>query len=178
MMLGWATKNCDKLTSEHPRKPKFRIVDKTHSREKYWKTSCRGVVVQRQCDQIVILLIQYLAIYNNEHLPNTIKNGHSRFKILPNMKETLQKLPKNACLSGKILPNLVTLSVKAEACSIFTSGRSTENVMPWCSVTRFGKILPLWHNVKKRWPFRMGLVWYSAKFWAYFGKYYVRFGNF
>ena len=33
--------------------------------------------------------IQYLAIYNNEHLLNTIKNGHSRFKILPNMKETL-----------------------------------------------------------------------------------------
>ena len=26
-----------------------------------------------QCDQMVIQLIQYLAIYNNEHLLNTIK---------------------------------------------------------------------------------------------------------
>ena len=43
-----------------------------------------------QCDQMVILLIQYLAIYSNEHLPH----GQSRFKILPNMNETLRKLPK------------------------------------------------------------------------------------
>ena len=43
---------------------------------------------------MVKVLVQYLAIYNNEHLPNTMKNGQSRFKILPNMKGTLKKLPK------------------------------------------------------------------------------------
>ena len=28
-----------------------------------------------QCDQMARLLAQYLAIYNNAHLPNTIKNS-------------------------------------------------------------------------------------------------------
>ena len=42
-----------------------------------------------QCDQMVIVLIQYLVIYSNEHLLNTIiiaKEGY----FLPNMKETMQ----------------------------------------------------------------------------------------
>ena len=44
-----------------------------------------------QCDQMVRLHIQYLAIYNNEHLVQYHKNGQSRFTTLPNMKGTLKK---------------------------------------------------------------------------------------
>ena len=67
-----------------------------------------------QCDQMVILLIQYLAIYSNEHLPQYRKNAQTRFKILPNMKETLQKLPnilkcspkwRNFAKSGHTVPS-------------------------------------------------------------------------
>ena len=47
-----------------------------------------------QCDHMVRLLIQNLAIYSNEHLPNPIKIGQSRLKILPSMKDTLQKCQK------------------------------------------------------------------------------------
>ena len=49
--------------------------------------SCRNVLIRyimvrrRQCDQMVKLLIQYLAIYNNEHLPNTIKMAKVGSKI-------------------------------------------------------------------------------------------------
>ena len=32
-----------------------------------------SIADEKQCDQLVILLIQYLAIYSNEHLPKTIK---------------------------------------------------------------------------------------------------------
>ena len=52
-------------------------------------------VDEDQCDQMDILFIQYLAVYNNENLPNSIIIGPSRFKILPSTKLTLQKLPKN-----------------------------------------------------------------------------------
>ena len=55
-----------------------------------------------QCDQMVRLLIQYWAIYNNEHLVQYHKNGQSRFTILPNMKETLKKLPKILKCSPKL----------------------------------------------------------------------------
>ena len=41
-----------------------------------------------------IFLIQYLAVYNNDNLPNSIIIGPGRFKILPSTKATLQKLPK------------------------------------------------------------------------------------
>ena len=58
---------------------------------------------------MVRILFQYLAIYNNEHLPNTMKNGQSSFKIAPNMKETFQKLPKIL----KCSPNMVALVEEA-----------------------------------------------------------------
>ena len=48
------------------------------------------VVVVDQCDQMVSLLIQYLAVYNNEHLFQYHKNGQSRFTILPNIKGPLK----------------------------------------------------------------------------------------
>ena len=64
-----------------------------------------------QCDQMVTLYIQPLSIYNNEHLANTIKIGQSRFKILPNMKETLEnyQIFWHARQCGDISQNLVAL---------------------------------------------------------------------
>ena len=47
-------------------------------------------------------LFQYLAIYNTEHLPYTMKNGQSRFNILPNMKETLSKIAKDYKMLAKV----------------------------------------------------------------------------
>ena len=39
------------------------------------------------------------------------------------------------------------------------------------SWTRFGKISPLWHNVKTLWPFwKCSFSRYLPKLWAYFGK--------
>ena len=38
------------------------------------------------------LFVQYLAIYSVEKLPNIIKISPKKFKILPNIKETLKKV--------------------------------------------------------------------------------------
>ena len=58
------------------------------------------------------MIVQYLAIYSNEKLPNSIKNSHSWIQMLPNTKYTLEKLPKTLIIShnGEISPNLVTLN--------------------------------------------------------------------
>ena len=42
--------------------------------------------VPDQCDQMDNFFIQYLVIYNNEHLPKAIKVDPSRFKLLPSIK--------------------------------------------------------------------------------------------
>ena len=52
---------------------------------------------------------QYLAIFSNGHLPNSIAIGPSMSKILPSTKLTLRKLPKTFSQSGKISTNLITL---------------------------------------------------------------------
>ena len=39
-----------------------------------------------QCDQMARLFVQYLALYNDALLPNSIKNCQSRFPIKPNIK--------------------------------------------------------------------------------------------
>ena len=41
--------------------------------ESLFLVKCIEAVRSFQCDKMVILLFQYLAIYNNEHLTNTIK---------------------------------------------------------------------------------------------------------
>ena len=51
------------------------------------------VVKREQCDQMAILLFQYLAALNNINLPISI--CQSRFTILPNNKYLLKKRPKN-----------------------------------------------------------------------------------
>ena len=78
-----------------------------------------------QCDQMVTLYIQPLSIYNNEHLANTIKIGQSRFKILPNMKETLEnyQIFWHARQCGEISPILVALFF-AFLNTVFLSGFS------------------------------------------------------
>ena len=44
--------------------------------------------------RLIYYFYQYLAIYNNGHLPNSMIICPSRSKILPSTKLTLQKLPK------------------------------------------------------------------------------------
>ena len=55
----------------------------------------------RQCDQTVWSVFQYLVICNNENLPNSIKIFQSWYKILPNIEWTLERLHK----TFKFLPN-------------------------------------------------------------------------
>ena len=69
-----------------------------------------------------IFFIQYLAIYNNEHLPIKIIIGPRRLKLLPTTKITLQKIAKDFIIfaqNGEISPNLVTLTTcqKKWSCS-------------------------------------------------------------
>ena len=61
-----------------------------------------------QCDQIASLFTQYLAIYNDENLPYSIKIA----KVCPKFGQIPNKYSRNSqlfCLSGEISPNLVTL---------------------------------------------------------------------
>ena len=57
--------------------------------------------VDSQCDQMSRLFLQYLALYNNELLPNSIESSQSKFTILPIIKYNFKKLPKTC----KMLPN-------------------------------------------------------------------------
>ena len=44
-------------------------------------------IIGWQCDQMAKLIVQYLAMYNNECLPNSMKKTcQSRIKFLPNTK--------------------------------------------------------------------------------------------
>ena len=72
------------LDLEDDKRARFLVNNKTF----------RAKMPLHQCDQMVRLHIQYLAIYTNEHLVQYHKNGQSRFVILPNMKETLQNCPR------------------------------------------------------------------------------------
>ena len=45
------------------------------------------------------LIVKYLAIYNNENLPNSIIFCQSRLKMLPNSKWTLKSLPNPVALT-------------------------------------------------------------------------------
>ena len=61
-----------------------------------------------QCDQIASLFTQYLAIYNDENLPYSIKIA----KVGPKIDQIPNKYSRNSqlfCQSGEISPNLVTL---------------------------------------------------------------------
>ena len=64
------------------------------------KSVTQACFVAIQCDQMPRLFLQFLALYNNEFLPNSIKSCQSRFTFLPNIKWTFKKLPK----TYKILP--------------------------------------------------------------------------
>ena len=48
----------------------------------------------RLCDQMAKLCFQYLAIFSNENVPNSIKLCQSELKTLPKPKKTLKILPK------------------------------------------------------------------------------------
>ena len=52
------------------------------------QASARTPVIPRrhQCDQTSRFFAKFLAFYNNEYLPNSVKNCQSWFKILPNTK--------------------------------------------------------------------------------------------
>ena len=84
-----------------------------------------------QCDQMARSSTQYLAIYNNEHLPKSIKIGQSWLKFFPNSKLTLQKLSKTFifCQSGKISTNLVTLSTTLCLDNCYTARQSRTNAI-------------------------------------------------
>ena len=64
-----------------------------------------------QCDQMARLFLQYLAIYNNENLPNSKNISKIRFKSLQVTEWTLTILPKYIKLHqiSEVSPNLVTL---------------------------------------------------------------------
>ena len=75
---------------------------------------------REQCDQMAQLFLQYLAICNNENLPNSIKNFLLRWiqnfaKVQINL-ENIAKDFQNFCQSGEISPNLVTLQGKHSTC--------------------------------------------------------------
>ena len=50
------------------------IAKKSREKEKPFWRKTYFQVHHAQCDQMDRLLVQYLAIYNNENLPNIIKN--------------------------------------------------------------------------------------------------------
>ena len=56
------------------------------------------------------LFVQYLAIYNNENLPNDVKFGSIFCQILNKHFKNGQSF-YTVCQSGKILPDLVTLAI-------------------------------------------------------------------
>ena len=66
----------------------------------------------------------YLALYNNELLPNSIKRYQGRFTILPNISKNCNRLIKFR-QSGKIWPNLVTLWT----CNLFLSHTHSLSLM-------------------------------------------------
>ena len=63
---------------------------------------------ERQCDQMVELFVQYLAIHISENWPNRIEVGS---KFSQTLNAPLQIWPRllNYCQSGEISRNLVTL---------------------------------------------------------------------
>ena len=73
-------------------KSKFPEINKWRHHFNYFD---RRNVNEGQCDQMVKLFLQYLAIYSIESLLNSIKNCQSSFKNLPNTKSTLQKHAQN-----------------------------------------------------------------------------------
>ena len=85
------------------------------SRQIFETPSCDDVVCD-QCDQIPKLSFQYGGININENLTKIIKNCPIRFQILPNAKKLSQNSQRllNFCQSGKISPNLVTISFATE----------------------------------------------------------------
>ena len=64
-----------------------------------------------QCDQMARIFLQYLDIYSNENLPNSVKNCQSRLIFCQALNYTLQTCPKLSEFNygGEISPNLVTL---------------------------------------------------------------------
>ena len=63
---------------------------------------------------MVRLPFQFLAIYNYEHLLNTMKNGPKYVQNFTKYERTTQKIAKKikCSQSGEIEPNLVTLVVQ------------------------------------------------------------------
>ena len=71
------------------------LTCKVSHQNSHSKTCCCSVI------RWYILFYKHLAIYNNEHLPNSITIGPSRSKILPSTKLSLQKLPETSNLLPK-----------------------------------------------------------------------------
>ena len=61
--------------------------------------TCISGGVRTSVTRWIYYFYQYLAIDNNGHLPNSMRIGPSKSKILPSTKLTLQKLPKTKLLA-------------------------------------------------------------------------------
>ena len=58
------------------------LRNQTHSKLPEKSFKIRLTVIQEQCDQMVRLFVQYLAIDSNEYLPKTHKKFQSNFTII------------------------------------------------------------------------------------------------
>ena len=111
--------------------------------------------------------------------PKALKFCQTSFKILPTSKNCHRL--NLCCQSGEISPNLVTMfnvtiivwqhlfifehngrsCLSHNLCLIASSGYLLHG---FCSVTRFGKIMPLWVNFKSLWQYFEGLF----RIWNFF----------
>ena len=84
----------------------------TNSRTFWWIHSLPYSFTRNQCDQMTKLCFQYLAIFSNENVPNSIQIVPKWVENFAQNQINLKYIAKvflNICQSGGISPNLVTL---------------------------------------------------------------------